>query len=100
MTKAGTGSSPAHDRTAGQAGFVFIPLGGTGEIGMNFNIYGCDGDFLAVDCGMGFSGPENPETEILLPDHQQEHRRRPQDRLEEALLEVAHVALIFPHPPR
>ncbi len=68
MTKAGTGSSPAHDRTAGQAGFVFIPLGGTGEIGMNFNIYGCDGDFLAVDCGMGFSGPENPETEILLPD--------------------------------
>ena len=50
------------------AGFIFVPLGGTGEIGMNFNLYGCDGAWLAVDCGMGFSGPENPETEILLPD--------------------------------
>ena len=51
-----------------EAGFIFVPLGGTGEIGMNFNLYGCDGAWLAVDCGMGFSGPENPETEILLPD--------------------------------
>jgi ribonuclease J len=52
----------------GEAGFVFIPLGGTGEIGMNFNLYGCDGSWIAVDCGMGFSGPETPEAEILLPD--------------------------------
>ncbi|WP_298223824.1 ribonuclease J [Acidocella sp.] len=51
-----------------EAGFIFIPLGGSGEIGMNLNLYGCDGSWLAVDCGMGFSGPENPETEILLPD--------------------------------
>jgi ribonuclease J len=51
-----------------EAGFIYVPLGGTGEIGMNFNLYGCDGAWLAVDCGMGFSGPENPETEILLPD--------------------------------
>ncbi|MDE2239498.1 MAG: MBL fold metallo-hydrolase, partial [Rhodospirillales bacterium] len=35
---------------------------------MNLNLYGCDGAWLAVDCGMGFSGPDNPETEILLPD--------------------------------
>ncbi len=49
-------------------GFLFVPLGGTGEIGMNFNLYGCDGDWLAVDCGMGFAGPENPEAELLLPD--------------------------------
>lgn len=52
---------------AGQ-GFIFVPLGGTGEIGMNFNLYGCDGAWMAVDCGIGFSGPETPETEILLPD--------------------------------
>ena len=51
-----------------EPGFIYIPLGGTGEIGMNFNLYGCDGAWLAVDCGMGFSGPETPETEILLPD--------------------------------
>ena len=49
-------------------GFIFVPLGGTGEIGMNFNLYGCDGAWLAVDCGIGFSGPDTPETEILLPD--------------------------------
>lgn len=52
---------------AGQ-GFIFVPLGGTGEIGMNFNLYGCDGAWIAVDCGIGFSGPDTPETEILLPD--------------------------------
>jgi ribonuclease J len=52
---------------AGQ-GFIFVPLGGTGEIGMNFNLYGCDGSWIAVDCGIGFSGPDMPETEILLPD--------------------------------
>ena len=49
-------------------GFLFVPLGGTGEIGMNFNLYGCDGDWIAVDCGMGFAGPENPEAELLLAD--------------------------------
>ena len=49
-------------------GFIFVPLGGTGEIGMNFNLYGCDGAWMAVDCGIGFAGPDMPETEILLPD--------------------------------
>jgi len=66
--KKSTGKSPAPDRGDAQGGFIFIPLGGTGEIGMNFNLYGCDGAWVAVDCGMGFSGPDNPETEILLPD--------------------------------
>jgi ribonuclease J len=53
---------------SGPSGFVFVPLGGTGEIGMNFNLYGCDGAWLAVDCGMGFAGPEAPEAELLLAD--------------------------------
>jgi ribonuclease J len=60
-------SEPAPKRLA-LPGFVFIPLGGTGEIGMNFNLYGLDGQWLAIDCGMGFSGPDSPEAEILLPD--------------------------------
>ena len=67
MTKS-TGKTPAPDRGDAQGGFIFVPLGGTGEIGMNFNLYGCDGSWIAVDCGMGFSGPESPEAEILLPD--------------------------------
>lgn len=47
---------------------AFLPLGGTGEIGMNLNAYRCDGRWLAVDCGIGFGGSELPEAEILLPD--------------------------------
>ena len=35
---------------------AFIPLGGTGEIGMNLNVYRCDGRLLAIDCGIGFGG--------------------------------------------
>lgn len=49
-------------------GLTFAPLGGTGEIGMNLNVYGLDGRFLVVDCGMGFAGPDAPEAEILVPD--------------------------------
>jgi ribonuclease J len=47
---------------------AFIPLGGTGEIGLNFNVYRCDGQLLAVDCGLGFGGPEHPEVEVMVPD--------------------------------
>ncbi|MBE7209557.1 MAG: ribonuclease J [Gluconacetobacter diazotrophicus] len=49
-------------------GLSFLPLGGTGEIGMNLNLYDCDGTYLAVDCGIGFAGNDSPEAEILIPD--------------------------------
>lgn len=39
----------------------FLPLGGTGEIGMNLNLYGHDGQWLMVDCGVSFNEPLNPE---------------------------------------
>lgn len=35
----------------------FLPLGGTGEIGMNMNLYGHDGKWLMVDCGISFDEP-------------------------------------------
>ena len=54
--------------TSSQGDLAFLPLGGTGEIGMNLNAYRCDGRWLAIDCGLGFGGNENPEAEILLPD--------------------------------
>lgn len=47
---------------------AFLPLGGTGEIGMNLNLYRTAGKWLAVDCGMGFGGAENPEVDIMVPD--------------------------------
>jgi ribonuclease J len=65
---ASSGKAPGNAQIKNPGGFVFLPLGGTGEIGMNFNLYGCDGAWLAVDCGMGFAGPEAPEAELLLPD--------------------------------
>ncbi|GBQ10774.1 ribonuclease J [Swaminathania salitolerans] len=54
--------------TVTEKGLAFLPLGGTGEIGMNFNLYCLDGKWLAVDCGIGFSGNDTPEAEILMPD--------------------------------
>jgi ribonuclease J len=32
----------------------FVPLGGSGEIGMNLNLFGHDGRWLMVDCGVTF----------------------------------------------
>lgn len=53
-------------------GLAFLPLGGTGEIGMNFNLYRLTENgretWLAVDCGIGFSGNDTPEAEVLMPD--------------------------------
>jgi ribonuclease J len=47
---------------------AFLPLGGTGEIGMNLNLYRCDGKYLAIDCGIGFGGNELPEADVIMPD--------------------------------
>lgn len=40
--------------TPDDSDFWFLPLGGTGEIGMNMNLYGHDGQWLMVDCGVFF----------------------------------------------
>ena len=39
---------------------LFLALGGSGEIGMNVNLYGCDGKWLMVDLGMTFADPFTP----------------------------------------
>ena len=46
----------------------FLPLGGTGEIGMNLNLYRCQGKWLAVDCGIGFGGAAHPEVDVMMAD--------------------------------
>ncbi|WP_166267653.1 ribonuclease J [Marinobacter caseinilyticus] len=43
--------------TPDQHDLWFLPLGGTGEIGMNLNLYGHDGQWLMVDCGVTFPKP-------------------------------------------
>jgi ribonuclease J len=46
----------------------FLPLGGTGEIGMNLNLYRSAGKWLAIDCGIGFGGADMPEVDVMMPD--------------------------------
>ena len=47
---------------------LFLALGGSGEIGMNVNLYGCDGKWIMVDLGMTFADPGYPGIELVLPD--------------------------------
>jgi ribonuclease J len=51
---------------------VFLPLGGSNEIGMNFNLYGFgpadDRKWLIVDVGVTFGDTSTPGVEIILPD--------------------------------
>lgn len=47
---------------------LFLALGGSGEIGMNVNLYGCQGKWLMVDLGMTFSGTEYPGVDLVFAD--------------------------------
>jgi ribonuclease J len=47
---------------------LFIPLGGTDEIGINLYLYHYKGKWLIVDMGLGFAGEHYPGIEILVPD--------------------------------
>jgi ribonuclease J len=47
---------------------LFCALGGSGEIGMNVNLYGCRGQWIMVDLGLNFAGPDYPGIELILPD--------------------------------
>lgn len=47
---------------------IFLPLGGSGEIGMNVNLYGANGKWVMVDLGMTFGDPRYPGIDVVLPD--------------------------------
>ena len=47
---------------------LFLALGGSGEIGMNVNLYGCEGKWIMVDLGLTFADPAYPGVELVLPD--------------------------------
>lgn len=46
---------------------LYVPLGGSNEIGMNFNLYRTDGKWLIIDCGIGFADDYLPGVDIVLP---------------------------------
>ena len=55
-----------------QEDFVFLPLGGIGEIGMNAALYGYGPKgkrkWIMVDCGLSFAGPDLPGIDLIMPD--------------------------------
>src|SRR5690606_29506785 len=58
------------------------------EIGMNLNLYRCDGRWLAVDCGIGFGGAAHPEVDVMMADPSYIAGRR--DRLVGLVITHAH----------
>ena len=56
-----------------QNSLVFLPLGGSNEIGMNLNAYGFGTEenrkWIVVDCGVTFASEQHiPGVEVILPD--------------------------------
>lgn len=45
---------------------IFIPLGGSNEIGLNLNLYHYQGKWLMVDCGSGFADDLIPGVDITI----------------------------------
>lgn len=46
---------------------AFLPLGGTGEIGNNLNLYQYKGKWLIVDVGLGFKNSKIPGVDVTIP---------------------------------
>jgi ribonuclease J len=67
---------------------LFCALGGSGEIGMNVNLYGCRGQWLMVDLGLTFADPDYPGVDLILPDLEFIERQR--DRLAGIVLTHGH----------
>jgi ribonuclease J len=47
---------------------LFLALGGSGEIGMNVNLYGTRGKWLMVDLGLTFADSDYPGIDLILPE--------------------------------
>ena len=67
---------------------LFLALGGSGEIGMNVNLYGCQGRWLMVDLGMTFSGGQYPGVDLVFANLEFIEERA--DDLEAIVLTHAH----------
>ena len=67
---------------------LFVPLGGSGEIGMNANLYHYNGSWLMVDLGISFPDDTMPGIDVVLPDLTFIEQRR--DRLAGLVLTHGH----------
>ncbi len=68
--KAHSGSVTPLDRAIERddKGVFFLPLGGSGEIGMNLNLYAYRGQWLMLDCGVTFGSEEHAGVDVIMPD--------------------------------
>jgi ribonuclease J len=67
---------------------LFCALGGSGEIGMNVNLYGCRGQWIMADLGLTFADSDCPGIDLILPDL--EFIEREQERLIGIILTHGH----------
>ena len=67
---------------------LFCALGGSGEIGMNVNLYGTQGQWLMVDLGLTFADPDYPGIDLILPELEFIEKQR--DRLAGIVLTHGH----------
>jgi ribonuclease J len=67
---------------------LFCALGGSGEIGMNVNLYGCQGQWLMVDLGLTFADIHYPGIDLILPEL--EFIEQQQERLAGIILTHGH----------
>ncbi len=72
---------------------VFLPLGGSGEIGMNMNLFGLGPDhdrkWVMVDCGVTFGDARTPGVDLICPD--------PAYIVDEAVAQGGLLALLLTH---
>ena len=47
---------------------LFVPLGGSGEIGMNLNLYGLGGKWIMADLGISFADERLPGIDVVMPE--------------------------------
>ncbi|MCC7047917.1 MAG: ribonuclease J, partial [Alphaproteobacteria bacterium] len=53
---------------ADPSALYFLALGGSGEIGMNLNLYGHAGKWLMIDLGITFADDSQPALDVIMPD--------------------------------
>ena len=71
-----------------QDDLIFLPLGGSGEIGMNANLYHYKGRWLMIDLGISFPDDTMPGVDVVLPDLRFIEARA--EKLEAIILTHAH----------
>ncbi|HEX3881616.1 MAG TPA: ribonuclease J [Stellaceae bacterium] len=68
--KAPKAAAASHFCDRDRDSLFFVPLGGSGEIGMNLNLYAYGGKWLMLDCGVTFGDDSQPGLDVVMPDPQ------------------------------